>query len=81
MSAIFDRLAEPAPQVAVTALNDSNVALQLQAWIGDEREHVAARFELRERIFETLRCAGVDMPFETSRLEPLRPLGNAGAGR
>lgn len=61
-------LDDPAPRVVVTALNDYNLALELQAWIVNEREHVELRFTLRERIFETLREAGVDMPFETLQL-------------
>jgi hypothetical protein len=44
---------------------------QLRAWLDDEREHVAARLELREQAFCTLREAGVDMPFETFRVEPV----------
>jgi small conductance mechanosensitive channel len=57
--------------VAVTALNDYNVALQLRVWLRDERAHVAERTDLRERCFEALRSAGVDMPFETLALSPL----------
>jgi small conductance mechanosensitive channel len=64
-------LADPAPQVVVMALNDYNVAVQLRAWLDNEREHVAARLELREKAFNALREAGVDMPFETVQLEPL----------
>lgn len=58
--------------VVVTALNDYNVALCLRAWIEDERDHVRQRFALRERVFEALTEAGVDMPAETLRLEPLQ---------
>ncbi|MCA9973246.1 MAG: mechanosensitive ion channel family protein [Anaerolineales bacterium] len=64
-------LQTPAPRVVVVALNDYNVALQLQAWIADERAHVEMRFELREQVFETLNQAGVDMPFETLQIRPL----------
>lgn len=60
-----DYMVEPAPRVAVTALNDYNVALELQAWIHNERLHVAKTFELREKIFKILTKAGVEMPFET----------------
>lgn len=58
----------PPARVVTTALNDYNVALQLQVWLKDERSHVAERCELRERCFEALRTAGVDMPFETLAL-------------
>jgi small conductance mechanosensitive channel len=61
---------EPQARVVVKALNDYNVALQLQAWIVEERNHVAVRFELRERCFEALRAAGVQMPFETIEVRP-----------
>ena len=61
-------MSEPAPRVVVTALNDYNLALELQAWIINEREHVELRFALRECVFETLRGAGVEMPFETLQL-------------
>lgn len=60
-----DFLQDPVPRVVVTALNDYNVALALQAWLDNEREHVAKRFELRERVFKSLTAAGIDMPFET----------------
>lgn len=62
---------DPAPAVVTTALNDYNVALQLRAWIENERDHVAARFDLRERMFEALREAGVEMPYETLALAPV----------
>lgn len=61
-------MSEPAPRVVVTALNDYNLALELQAWIINEREHVELRFALRECVFETLREAGVEMPLETLQL-------------
>jgi small conductance mechanosensitive channel len=65
----------------VTALNDYNVAVELQAWIEDEREHIVERFALREAAFEALREAGVHMPYETLELAPLkveqRPLARA----
>lgn len=60
-----DYLSEPPPRVVVTALNDYNVAMELQAWIRDERSHVPVRSALREQVFEALNAAGVDMPFET----------------
>jgi small conductance mechanosensitive channel len=51
----------PPPRVVVTQLNDYNIEVQLQAWIRNEREHVEMRFDLREKVFETLRDAGVDI--------------------
>lgn len=64
-------LKQPAPRVVVAALNDYNVALQLQVWLENEREHVEERSDLREKVFTTLTEAGIDMPYETLRLTPL----------
>lgn len=66
-----DYSTEPAPRVVITALNDYNVAIALQAWIQDEREHIRLRFDLRERAFKALTDAGVDMPYETLQLAPV----------
>ncbi len=66
-----DFLEEPAPEVAVTAINDYNLQLELRAWIHDERRHSSLRCDLRRRIFEELRNAEVDMPLETLRLAPI----------
>lgn len=65
----------PPPSVVVMALNDYNIALQLQAWIHDERAHIPVTFELREKCFETLRRARIEMPFETLavHLSPTAP--------
>lgn len=65
-----DYMAEPLPRVVVTQLNDYNVTVQLQAWLGNEREHVKKSFELREKVFKSLTAAGVEMPFETIQLAP-----------
>jgi small conductance mechanosensitive channel len=66
-----DYLQEPPARVVITQLNDYNVALELQAWIEDERKHVEKRFELREKIFNTLNEKQIEMPFETIQLTPL----------
>lgn len=65
-------LSDPLPRVVVTQLNDYNVALELQAWIKDERDHVVMRSELREKVFNALNAAGIEMPFETMQLTPLQ---------
>ena len=65
-------LEEPGPRVVVTALNDYNVALELQAWIRDEKEHLSLRPHLRERAFKALTGAGVEMPFETLSIAPVQ---------
>lgn len=65
-------LNDPAPRVIVKALNDYNIALELQAWLKDERQHVEKRSELREKVFNALNTAGVEMPFETIQLAPMQ---------
>ena len=60
-----DYMTEPPPSVVVTQLNDYNVALELRAWLKNERDHIPKRHALREAIFEAFTVAGVDMPFET----------------
>jgi small conductance mechanosensitive channel len=57
--------------VVVKQLNDYNVMVELRAWLEDERRHIEARTALREAAFLALTRAGIDMPFETFRLEPL----------
>lgn len=64
-------MAEPPAEVVVTALNDYNVALELRAWIDDEKQHISARMALREALFEALRAANVEMPYETLALAPI----------
>jgi small conductance mechanosensitive channel len=62
---------DPAPTMVVTAINDYNVEVEFRVWLDDEKTHVAERFELRERIFEAMRTAGVEMPYETFQLAPV----------
>ena len=62
---------DPPAVVVVKELNDYNVEIELQVWLHDERKHVATRTELREAAYKTLMQAGVDMPFETLRVEPI----------
>ena len=65
-------LKSPAPRVVVQQLNDYNVAIELQAWLKDERQHVEKRSELREKAFNALNKAGIEMPFETIQLSPMQ---------
>ena len=67
-----DYLMEPAPRMVVVALNDYNIAVELQAWIKEERKHIEKRFALREAIFKALVAAQVEMPLETIQLAPHR---------
>lgn len=64
-------LTDPPPEVVVTALNDYNVAMELRVWLDDERTHIPVRFQLRGKLFEALRSAGVEMPYETFSLTPV----------
>jgi len=74
-------MTEPAPRVVATALNDYNIAMELQAWLDDERRHVEKRFELREKTFNTLTRAGVELPFETLQLQPVEVKMQSLAGK
>ena len=65
-------LEEPAPRVVVTALNDYNVALELQVWLKDERTHIENRYKLREEVFNAMNEAGIEMPFETLSITPVQ---------
>jgi small conductance mechanosensitive channel len=66
-----DFIDDPPARVIVTQLNDYNVAMELQAWIRNERDHVEKRAEIKEKVFKALTEAKIDMPFETLRLTPL----------
>jgi len=68
-------MSAPAAEMVVTAINDYNVAVQFRVWLVDEKTHIAERFELRERIFEAMRGAGVEMPYETLQLAPFEVKG------
>ncbi|MCB9672380.1 MAG: mechanosensitive ion channel family protein [Alphaproteobacteria bacterium] len=68
-------LRTPAPQVVVKSLNDYNVLVELRVWIDDEKQHVAERFALRERVKDALDAAKVEMPFETIQLAPITLVG------
>ncbi|GAB5550215.1 MAG: hypothetical protein SangKO_099750 [Sandaracinaceae bacterium] len=74
-------LEDPPPRVVVTALNDYNVEVQLQAWLGDERQHLARQFALREKVFRSLTEAGVEMPYETIQLAPVTVQGELASSR
>lgn len=60
-------MSDPAPAVVVTVLGDYNITLELRVWLDEERMHIVAETELRERLLEALRAAGVDMPYETDQ--------------
>lgn len=64
-------LESPAPAVTLTQINDYNVRVELWAWLENERRHIQERSRLREEAFRALLRAGIDLPFETLRIEPL----------
>lgn len=64
-------LEDPAPTVAVNRLGDYSVTVTLMVWIEDERRHLSWKSDLREEAFDTLRAAGIDMPYETISLTPV----------
>ena len=80
---IFEELVEdqeglmstPPPEMVLTSVNDFNLTLHFRVWLDDEREHIAQRFKLRERLFGALRQEKVDMPYETLQLRPLEVTG------
>lgn len=66
-------MSTPAASVVVTRLGDYSIGVQLRVWLEDEKSHIQARFALRERMFESLRAAGVDMPAETFNVHSMSP--------
>ena len=63
-------LQEPVPRMVLVQINDYNVAVELQAWLNDERQHIEKRFALREAVFNALVAAKIEMPLETIQLAP-----------
>ena len=57
-------LADKPPVVLVKELGDYYVALELRAWLDDTKTHIPMRAEIREKIFNSLNKAGIEMPFE-----------------
>ena len=51
------------PSVVVTALGESSVDMELRVHLKDAAMEVPVRLELQERVFETLREAGIEIPF------------------
>ena len=51
------------PQVVVTTLNDSSVDMELRIHLKDDKMEVPLGFEYRERIFDALKAADIEIPF------------------
>lgn len=64
-------LEDPEPSVTVNRLGNYSVTVTLMVWIEDERRHLGWKSDLREEAFDTLRAAGIDMPYETISLTPV----------
>ncbi len=64
-------MTEPPPAMVISAVGDYNVTAQFRVWIDDESQHIAMRFELREKLFEAFRAANIDMPYQTIQLVPV----------
>lgn len=64
-------MSDPVPAMVISAIGDYNVTAQFRVWIADETQHVTLRFELREKLFEAFRNAGIDMPYQTIQLAPV----------
>ena len=57
-------LSDKPPVVLVKELGDYYIALELRVWLDDTRNHIPTRAEIREKIFNALNRAEIEMPFE-----------------
>ncbi len=76
-------LDKPSPEVYVTAFEESAVAYELRVWIDDAASTPRITSDLRARLWEELRRAGMTIPYPTRTVElaPRRRTGGgAGAG-
>jgi small conductance mechanosensitive channel len=77
-------LAEPEPQVVVTALAESSVTVELRVWVADPLSSQSSRFRLLEVAKQALEDAGIEIPFpqRVVRLLGARPEdGESGVAR
>jgi small conductance mechanosensitive channel len=61
-------LSEPSPSVVVTEMDDSSVNMALRFYIRDPSQEVPIRWEYTEKVRETLREAGIEIPFPHRQL-------------
>jgi small conductance mechanosensitive channel len=73
-------LREPAPQVVVTALGESGVALELRVWVATPVADSASLFWYLELVHATLGRAGVEIPFPQRTLHLTQPVQIATGG-
>jgi small-conductance mechanosensitive channel len=76
-------LDKPSPDVYITAFEESAVAYELRAWIDDAASSPRIASDLRARVWEELRRAGMTIPYPTRTVElaPRRPARGAAARR
>lgn len=67
----------PEPQVAVTALGDSAVVLELIFYITDPREAPPLQWQLNEQILVAFRAAGISIPFPQRDVHLVPPPADA----
>jgi small conductance mechanosensitive channel len=61
-------LPEPSPSVVVTEMADSSVNMALRFYTRDPSQEVPLRWEYTEKVRETLREAGIEIPFPHRQL-------------
>jgi len=61
-------LSEPSPSVVVTEMDDSSVNMALRFYIRDPSQEVPLRWDYTEKVRETLREAGIEIPFPHRQL-------------
>ena len=69
-----ETLDDPAPEIRIISTADSQLQYQLLVWIGDPRRRGRIESDLRWRLIERFRAAGIVIPY------PRRDLRWAGAG-
>jgi small conductance mechanosensitive channel len=55
-------LASPAPEIALKALNESSVDIQLRAWVKRD-DYWTTYYDINERVYKMFNDKGIDIPF------------------
>ncbi|MFN7941197.1 MAG: mechanosensitive ion channel family protein [Thermoanaerobaculia bacterium] len=72
--------AEPPPQVVVTALGESGVAIELRVWVERSAPEQTTGFALLEAAKRALDAAGIEIPFPQRVVRLAEPLAAAPSG-